>query len=107
MGRSCSGSGMSTRYGESRYSRAGSASGSDRDTANDWQIWKGQECLCNDGKSWGGGRPAKPPVATNSTAAESSHPPGATWEVVVEVIKAAGIYANPDTGNFPDEEARA
>ena len=24
-------------------------------------------------------------------AAESSHPPGATWEVVVEVIKAAGI----------------
>ncbi len=31
----------------------------------------------------------------------------APWEVVVEVIKAAGIYANPDTGNFPDEEARA
>lgn len=31
----------------------------------------------------------------------------AGWEVVVEVIKAAGIHANPDTGNFPDEEARA
>jgi sugar phosphate isomerase/epimerase len=29
-----------------------------------------------------------------------------SWEVVVEVIKAAGIHANPDTGNFPDEEAR-
>ena len=64
----------------------------------------------------GGGRPATPSVATNPTAqgrpasapaAGSSHPPGATWEVVVEVIKAAGIYANPDTGNFPDEESRA
>ena len=31
----------------------------------------------------------------------------AGWEVVVEVIKAAGIYANPDIGNFPDEQARA
>jgi sugar phosphate isomerase/epimerase len=31
----------------------------------------------------------------------------AGWEVVVEVIKAAGIYANPDIGNFPNEEARA
>jgi hypothetical protein len=27
--------------------------------------------------------------------------------VVVEVIKASGIWANPDIGNFPDEEARA
>ena len=25
----------------------------------------------------------------------------------MEVIQAAGIYANPDIGNFPDEEARA
>lgn len=31
----------------------------------------------------------------------------AGWEVVVEVIKAAGIHANPDTGNFHDEQARA
>jgi hypothetical protein len=31
----------------------------------------------------------------------------ASWDVVVEVIKAAGIYANPDIGNFPDENARA
>src|SRR5258708_5752118 len=30
-----------------------------------------------------------------------------SWKVVVEVIKAAGIYANPDIGNFPDEETRA
>lgn len=33
-------------------------------------------------------------------------PTNASWETVVEVIKAAGIYANPDTGNFPDEESR-
>jgi len=31
----------------------------------------------------------------------------AGWEVIVRVIKAAGIHANPDTGNFPDEETRA
>ena len=34
-------------------------------------------------------------------------PGTAGWEVVVEVIKAAGAHANPDIGNFPDEEARA
>jgi hypothetical protein len=27
--------------------------------------------------------------------------------VVVEVVKAAGIHANPDTGNFHDEASRA
>ena len=34
-------------------------------------------------------------------------PPSPSWEVVVEVIRAAGIWANPDVGNFPDEAARA
>lgn len=29
-----------------------------------------------------------------------------SWEIVVEAVKAAGIHANPDTGNFPDEAAR-
>jgi hypothetical protein len=29
------------------------------------------------------------------------------WEVLVEVLKAGGGYANPDIGNFPDEESRA
>jgi sugar phosphate isomerase/epimerase len=28
------------------------------------------------------------------------------WEVLVEVIKASGIWANPDCGNFPDKESR-
>jgi hypothetical protein len=34
-------------------------------------------------------------------------PTNPSWEVVVDVIKAAGIYANPDTGNFRDEVSRA
>ncbi len=34
-------------------------------------------------------------------------PPHQPWEVVVEVIKASGAYANPDTGNFKDEASRA
>lgn len=34
-------------------------------------------------------------------------PTNPSWEVVVEVIKAAGIHANPDTGNFHDEVSRA
>lgn len=34
-------------------------------------------------------------------------PRNAPWEVVVEVIKASGIWANPDCGNFPDKEAQA
>ena len=46
-------------------------------------------------RGFGGGR------ATQGT------PPPVPWDVVVEVIQAAGIYANPDIGNFPDEETRA
>jgi len=34
-------------------------------------------------------------------------PGNAPWEMVVEVIKAAGIWANPDCGNFPDKESPA
>lgn len=30
----------------------------------------------------------------------------ASWEVVVEAIQAAGLRANPDVGNFPNEQAR-
>jgi len=55
----------------------------------------------------GGGRagtPAPNPAATPQTP---PRPPSPPWEVVVEVIKASGIWANPDIGNFPDEEARA
>ncbi len=31
----------------------------------------------------------------------------ATPEQLVSLIRAAGVYANPDLGNFPDEETRA
>jgi hypothetical protein len=50
------------------------------------------------------GTPAPNPAATPQTP---PRPPSPPWEVVVEVIKASGIWANPDIGNFPDEEARA
>ena len=51
----------------------------------------------------GGRRPARP----GEPAPPANRPPSPSWEVVVEVIKAAGIHANPDIGNFPDDEARA
>ena len=43
-------------------------------------------------------------------SAPSSTPPqprySAPWEVMVEVLKATGTFANPDWMHFPDEEAR-
>jgi sugar phosphate isomerase/epimerase len=32
---------------------------------------------------------------------------GGPWEPVVDVIKASGIWANPDCGNFPDKPSQA
>jgi hypothetical protein len=64
----------------------------------------------------GGGRGPAPVAAATPGGSAAGAPPApgpgrgpgtAGWQVVVEVIKAAGIYANPDVGNFPDEEARA
>jgi hypothetical protein len=43
---------------------------------------------------------------TANAAPMPPRPPQPTWEVVVEVLKAAGGYANCDIGNFPDEESR-
>jgi sugar phosphate isomerase/epimerase len=43
---------------------------------------------------------------TLESRGRSVTPTNPSWEVVVEVIKAASIHANPDTGNFPDEAAR-
>ena len=48
---------------------------------------------------------ANPPAGQNAAVAPP-RPQSPPWEVVVEVIKASGIWANPDVGNFPDEEAR-
>lgn len=55
----------------------------------------------------GGGAGAAAATPNNAAAAVPTRPPSASWEVVLEVIKASGIFANPDVGNFPDEEARA
>jgi hypothetical protein len=57
----------------------------------------------NRGAGGGQGRGA----AATADPAAPPRPPTPSWEVVVEVIKAAGIWANPDVGNFPDEQARA
>jgi Xylose isomerase-like TIM barrel len=64
----------------------------------------------------GGGRGGRAGAATPAGAAAAPpngappappRPVSPSWDVVVEVIKASGIWANPDVGNFPDEEARA
>ena len=51
----------------------------------------------------GGGRRGPEAAAGNGPP----RPVQPSWDVVVEVIRAAGIWANPDVGNFPDETARA
>jgi hypothetical protein len=57
------------------------------------------------GASAAGGTPA-PSTPAPSNASPNTNVRGG-WEVLVQVIKAAGVYANPDIGNFPDEESRA
>ncbi len=52
----------------------------------------------------GGGAPGRGAMA--NAAPTPPRPPQPTWETVVEVLKAAGGYANCDIGNFPDEESR-
>jgi len=59
------------------------------------------------GAAAAGATPTGAPPTDAAAPAAPPRPPSPTWEVVVEVIKASGIYANPDVGNFPDEEARA
>jgi len=56
------------------------------------------------GRGGRAGAPARPP---DSASPAPPRPVSPSWDVVVEVIKASGIWANPDVGNFPDEEARA
>jgi hypothetical protein len=46
-------------------------------------------------------------TAEAASAPVPARPRSPSWEVVVEVIKASDISANPDVGNFPDEESRA
>ena len=55
----------------------------------------------------GGVRGGRAGIRANCARRAPPRPPSPTWEVVVEVIKASGIWANPDIGNFPNDEARA
>jgi hypothetical protein len=58
----------------------------------------------------GGRRPATPPAGGAAPAApnaQGAQPERGGWEVLVDVLRAGGGYANPDIGNFPDEESRA
>lgn len=53
---------------------------------------------------------AAPAAGGNATPPAPTQPAASIrggWEVLVEVLKAGGGYANPDIGNFPDEESRA
>lgn len=43
----------------------------------------------------------------NKEDAHPSRTPRAHWDVDVEVIQAAGVWSNPDVGNFPDNDSRA
>jgi sugar phosphate isomerase/epimerase len=45
--------------------------------------------------------------ASNGSEVVVSRPTSPNWDTVVEVIQAAGIWANPDVGNFPNEASRA
>jgi len=54
------------------------------------------------------GRAGAAPAAGTAGAAPAPAAPVRphTWEVEAEVIKAAGIWANPDVSSFPDNQAR-
>lgn len=54
----------------------------------------------------GGHRAPRPDAGGAGTAPAAPAGP-AGWEVLVDVIKQAGVYANPDIGNFPDNAERA
>jgi len=59
----------------------------------------------------GGGRDGAPNSAAgrapnSAAAAPPARPPEHTWEDEVRLIRAAGVWANPDVASFPDNAAR-
>lgn len=59
----------------------------------------------------GGGPDGAPNTATDAVpnsaaAAPPARPPEHTWEDEVRLIRAAGVWANPDVASFPDNAAR-
>jgi hypothetical protein len=48
------------------------------------------------------------PVYLDAPPSGTPAPPAtASWEVLVDVLKATGTYASPDIGNFSDDASRA
>jgi hypothetical protein len=54
----------------------------------------------------GGGGRAGAGAAAGAANVAAAPPRPHTWEVEVDVMKAAGVWANPDVSSFPDNEAR-
>jgi hypothetical protein len=54
----------------------------------------------------GARRSAAGRVSNSAAAAPSARPPEHTWEDEVHLIRAAGVWANPDVASFPDNAAR-
>ena len=47
-----------------------------------------------------------PPETSPGAGVVPARPRPHTWDVEVEVMKASGIWANPDISSFPDNESR-
>lgn len=54
----------------------------------------------------GGGDDGAGGVPNSAAAAPPARPPQHTWEDEVNLIRAAGVWANPDVASFPDNAAR-
>jgi len=54
----------------------------------------------------GAPRSAAGGVPNSAAAAPTARPPEHTWEDEVYLIRAAGVWANPDVASFPDNAAR-
>ncbi len=55
----------------------------------------------------GSHRAPRPEAGAAAGTAPAAPAGPAGWEVLVDVIKQSGVYANPDIGNFPDNAERA
>jgi hypothetical protein len=54
----------------------------------------------------GAPRSAAGGAPNSAAAAPTARPPEHTWEDEVHLIRAAGVWANPDVASFPDSAAR-
>jgi hypothetical protein len=70
------------------------------------KVWVTMENRDDPPRAGSGRAGAAAAAGTANIAAASLPPRPHTWEVEAEVIKAAGIWANPDVSSFPDNQAR-